>query len=120
MTREEAIDILLNTGFFGRSMNDIDGAIDMAVEALKAEPNSCKYWDGESHFCALRRPQAEPVKHGRWLPVKIMDDEAEFGEVDGAQCSICDYTEHSEYWAKTYYHYCPNCGARMDLNEVEE
>lgn len=38
MTREEAIDILLNTGFFGRSMDDIDGAIDMAVEALKAEP----------------------------------------------------------------------------------
>ena len=26
-----------------------------------AEPNSCEYWDSESHFCALRRPQAEPT-----------------------------------------------------------
>lgn len=38
MTREEAIDILLNTSFFGRSMEDIDGAIDMAIEALQKQP----------------------------------------------------------------------------------
>ena len=43
MTREEAIDILLNTGFFGRSMDDIDGAIDMAVEALKADAKLVRF-----------------------------------------------------------------------------
>lgn len=60
----------------------------------------------------------EPVKHGQWLSVKVMDDEADFGETDGAECSVCGYSTNSEYWAKTYYHYCPNCGAKMD--EVEE
>ena len=38
MTREEAIEILENTSFFGVSQDDIDSAIDMAIEALKAEP----------------------------------------------------------------------------------
>lgn len=36
MTREEAIEILNTTSFFGRSMDDIDGAIEMAVKALSA------------------------------------------------------------------------------------
>ena len=57
------------------------------------------------------------VRHGRWLSVKVMDDEDKFGEVDGAQCFVCNYTEHSEYWARTYYHYCPGCGAKMDGGE---
>lgn len=81
MTRDEAIDILLNTSFFGRSMDDIDGAIDMAVEALKVDPKEifydgyayclidfgkdtvlckdCKHWDGETHGCE-KHPSVEP------------------------------------------------------------
>ena len=58
--------------------------------------------------------KADPIKHGQWLSVKVMDDEADFGETDGAECSACGYTTINEYWAKTYYHYCPNCGAKMD------
>ena len=34
MTREEAIEILSNTSFFGRSTDDIDTALDMAIKAL--------------------------------------------------------------------------------------
>ena len=34
------------------------------VPTIEVELNSCKYWDSESHFCALRRPQAEPVRRG--------------------------------------------------------
>ena len=40
MTREEAIDILQNTSFFGRTMDDIDTAIDMAIKALEQEPKT--------------------------------------------------------------------------------
>ena len=60
-----------------------------------------------------------PVKHGRWIvcddPYKTID-----GRVfDGyRECSVCGYTTNSEYWAKTYYKFCPNCGA--DMREVEE
>ena len=43
------------------------------VPTIEAEPNSCEYWDSESHFCALHRPQADSIvhcskcKHGKWL-----------------------------------------------------
>lgn len=55
---------------------------------------------------------AEPVKRGHWLAVKGWDDD--LGELDSAECSVCHETQESEYWAKTYYKYCPNCGAKMD------
>ena len=58
------------------------------------------------------------VEHGRWLPVKLLDDEADFGEVDGAECSVCGGTFDNEYWAKTYFKCCPYCGNPLD--EVEE
>lgn len=64
-----------------------------------------------------RQPAADPVQHGSWLPVKLLDDEADFGEVDGVECSVCGGTYHSEYWAKTYFKCCPYCGAKMDGKE---
>lgn len=64
-------------------------------------------------------PTVDPVKHGRWLSVKLLDDEADFEEVDGAECSMCGGTFSSEYWAKTYFKYCPYCGAYM-MAEVSE
>lgn len=57
------------------------------------------------------------VTHGRWLSVKLVD-EADFEEVDGAECSVCGGTFSSEYWAKTFFKYCPYCGNPLD--EVEE
>ena len=44
MTKEEAIEILNNTSFFAPSMERVDEAIDMAIEALSAEQNcdNCK------------------------------------------------------------------------------
>ncbi len=39
MTREEAIEILEETGFIAHSMTDVDTALDMAIEALKREPS---------------------------------------------------------------------------------
>lgn len=41
------------------------------IDALpSAQPESCKYWDSESNFCALYRPSAQPApKKGRWIPV---------------------------------------------------
>ena len=71
----------------------------------KAEPNNCKYWDSESHFCALRKPQVEPVKHGRWKPYPIAGD--------CWQCSVCGILRMG-----SQSNYCPHCGAKM--NEVEE
>lgn len=49
-------------------------------------------------------PTAEPVKHGRW----VFDDEN-----GGYRCSACKTLGGKS-------DYCPNCGTRMDLDEVEE
>lgn len=56
----------------------------------------------------------QPVVHGKWVD----------GDVDGIgacgieyrykKCSICDY----EYSFPIKYNFCPNCGARMDNNEI--
>ena len=87
---------------------------------IEAKPNSCEYWDSESHFCTLRRPQAESIKHGRW--VKMSD-------ADGIYyvCSECgnelprvidsfnpqfDLFPKLKCIDKTTY--CPNCGAKME------
>ncbi len=35
MTNEEAIEVLNNTAFFGRVQDDIDNALDMAINALE-------------------------------------------------------------------------------------
>ena len=37
MTKAEAIEILEETGFIAHSMTDVDTALDMAIEALKAQ-----------------------------------------------------------------------------------
>lgn len=73
----------------------------------EAEPNSCEYWDSESRFCALRRPQAEPVKHGRWINEQLASTSG--GSYSVVRCSVCK-AQFPMY--KT--NYCPNCGARMD------
>ena len=38
MTKEEAIEIITNTMFIGSSADDIDTAINMAIQALEQEP----------------------------------------------------------------------------------
>jgi hypothetical protein len=46
--------------------------------------------------------EAEPVKHGRWLPHKI---------TASSKCSLCRRVFADET------PYCPNCGAKMDGGE---
>lgn len=61
----------------------------------------------------IKSIEAEPVKHGRWINGKC------------SECA-CDrvitkvYRGDEVAWIATYRdNYCPNCGTRMDLEEVE-
>lgn len=53
-------------------------------------------------------PEAEPVKRGRWVSVQRRS--ATFYE-----CSLCN--DRWNYGAVIYLNYCPNCGAKMDLED---
>lgn len=59
--------------------------------------------------------EAEPIKHGRW--------ERYYYSYFGRHQCVCSECKDSEYWKKYYCYgvesYCPNCGAKMDL-EVKE
>lgn len=51
---------------------------------------------------------AEPVRHGHWVK---WDDEITY------DCSICGdaFTLYEGTPESNHYNYCPNCGAKMDL-----
>lgn len=58
--------------------------------------------------------KAEPAKHGRWEKNgEIMI----FGDIP-VKCSQCGFKTLQDALHRMDYHYCPNCGARMD--EAEE
>ena len=66
----------------------------------------------------LRKLQAESVKHGRWID-KGWNGDWQF-QTDGRgnswhewECSECEFITKGAKW-----NFCPNCGARMDLDEV--
>lgn len=58
-------------------------------------------------------PTINPVKQGRW----IHDGKRFESGVDWMHCSECGNTD--AFGAKSMYHYCPNCGARMMEEEDE-
>lgn len=52
--------------------------------------------------------EAEPVRHGRW---KV----DEFGHF----CSSCgEYALTEDEYGFAQMHYCPNCGAKMDVTDI--
>ncbi len=54
---------------------------------------------------------AVPVRHGVWYP--RFEDWRQ--QQEGNKCSVCGF----EYYGTGIrsFHYCPNCGAKMDLEE---
>ena len=60
----------------------------------------------------IRKIEAEPVKHGKWIPY-----ESETGEGSNTyKCSACG--EIQMLIKENGWKYCPNCGALMD-GEIE-
>ena len=49
---------------------------------------------------------AVPVRHGKWIQRTEYIDDMGF---TGCRCSECNYWKPMGVW-----HYCPNCGSRMD------
>ena len=71
-------------------------------------------WRPESEFAKLidSIPTADvtEVVHGKWL---VKQRKGDWGMTTDNICSAC----HRECWLT--YKFCPNCGAKMDVIEVE-
>lgn len=73
---------------------------------------ACEVADMIDEFESAQEVEAEPVRHGRWIPL----------DSKTAKCSCCGWWQH----AKTYhlpddiaafsgcYRFCTACGARME------
>ena len=76
-----------------------------------------------SELYAMPTADVAPVVHGRW--VCLFSDDMSAKVVDGAvqeccKCSVCDeYLVGSEEY-QVIGLYCPNCGAKMDLEVQDE
>lgn len=56
----------------------------------------------------------EPARRGRWIPINRGNPQwVQFG-IPQAKCSACGHE------TMTTTPYCPNCGAKMDKEEVHE
>ena len=53
--------------------------------------------------------EAEPVRNGRWKKKN--------GEIYCSSCKKCNWSESFELMLRRF-NFCPNCGARMDGEEV--
>ena len=59
---------------------------------------------------------AEPVRHGRWIDeIEPNAVTASGREIHVFRCSACDFTWANKTAVLHYFKYCPNCGAKMDL-----
>lgn len=84
MTREEAIDCFEGLKIYLKTEHIDQEAIDMAIEALQAEP-----------------------KHGEWIEERNITTDGK--GYTAYRCSVCQCAVLTKL-----YNFCPNCGAKMD------
>ena len=72
-----------------------------------------------SEISVLQSVDAAPVKHGRWEGDETCDAYDVAGVKTWAvkrKCSSCGFV-HKFIEAHMCYEFCPNCGAKMDLEQ---
>ena len=82
-----------------------------AIRALLNDaPEQVSYSREDAADCIRYMDAADvaPVVHGRWL----YGDYYDIGDV----CSECDWDSQMTHPS---YRYCPNCGAKMDLEALQ-
>lgn len=109
ISRQMAIDAVLELRDCPNGYSDAydkSEIIALLEEVPSAQQNTCEYWDGESNFCALCRPFAQPEqKHGRWIKLYH----------GNYKCSECgDWWGNDDNEMVEDFKFCPNCGARME------
>ena len=78
-----------------------------AIAAIMSEPPDAQYpqWYADK-IKAIPAADVAPVRHGQW----------EWDTEDIYRCSNCAEKSHvKEFMGRPAWGYCPNCGAKMDL-----
>lgn len=87
---------------------------DLIKEIENDCPNLVYYSKKEAIECieVMNAADVEPVVHAKWV---------EYPRVHYFKCGNCKYTVPYKkamlYNGKREYNYCPNCGAKMDLEK---
>lgn len=91
-----------------------------AVRILEAKSDMTVCNDAQLYFMAAAKmigllPSADvpPVIHARWE--LCYEDYRQ--QIAGDKCSACGFEHYG--CGISHYHYCPNCGAKMDESEDE-
>lgn len=73
----------------------------------------------KDELAAIPAADVAPVRHGRWEEMHY-----EGGILDGTnfdRCSVCGYERVFDDPAlKTAFKYCPNCGAKMEVDHEDD
>lgn len=93
----------------------VDAVLDVYYDTPDIDLSGEKF---ESAILKIQAADVAPVRHGRWISLTECANE-------GVYCSICkkkvwksDYTWCSKKSRnKLRSNYCPNCGAKMDLED---
>lgn len=78
-----------------------------AITAIMSEPPDAHYphWYADK-IKSIPAADVEPVRHGRWIPAVHVGDCC-------YRCSECQFLRDA--YLIDIGNYCPNCGAKMDL-----
>ncbi len=88
-------------------LDAICGRCNRELEDSPCEPAECPYYQEIVNAPAV---EAEPVRHGQWIDCMVRDWRcSECGE------AICKVRNVDGYCYDDKPNYCPNCGAKMNL-----
>ena len=88
-------------------------AIDAVLDVYCDTPDidlSCEKF--EAAILKIQAADVAPVRHGRWVNEQMIV--GGFAETWACDCSVCGRTQREPLWKPNY---CPNCGAKMDLED---
>ena len=108
-------------------MTDIERLIDFMIDAKRTEPETGSFTEYLADYLLEHGVTVQPadvveVRHGKWI-----ENQEPLGwcDVDCAECSVCheswiidEDSSIDDY--KCMWHYCPNCGAKMDGDTNDE
>ena len=111
---------LIDADAFDRALcnHEFTAALNEAADAGTAFEDKKMYYSTQSFRDVMKhRPtiDAVPVVHGKW----IHPDRREEATVSG-RCSNCGWEAHYYEDDVADMPYCPNCGAKMDLEEQND